>query len=580
MNIDHPADKTVGTDHALERTAWFVAAGFLLLALGVWVQPRFKPAEVKPAEERVLFPELTDAQKAASLEIIRYDEELAALYPFKVVKAGGVWVLPSHQNYPADAKDHLAAAATELVDLKTLDVVSVSPLEHETYGVIEPDQEKIEPGMTGIGSLVEIRGASGSKLARLVIGKEDKQPGPAGGDKRLRFVRKAGQDPVYRVEIDTTKFTTKFGDWIEKDLLKLTPWDVRQVEIDDYTLAAVEVAGRMEVRMQRKERLDLAYNDKDSEWTLNTFEIFSEQGGVDAKPNSRALKEDEEVDSTRLNDLRNALGDLQIIEVSRKPSGLSADLRAEENFAGDREAVASLQQRGFLPLPSGEILSTEGQTVIGMKDGVEYVLRFGAGTTVEKGGSDEASADADLGGETSARYLLVMSRFNEDLLEKPSLSELPALPEDGQQQPVSNTEGTDVDSKEQADSEESSDEGTVAAESDAKATPAVENPEGDKAEDGPTAAELLKQADEAEAAMQKAIEARRRVERENRRLQETYDEKVTAGQKRVRELNARFADWYYIVSEEEFNKIHLTGETVIKAVAASAENEPPAAPAN
>ncbi len=80
--------------------------------------------------------------------------------------------------------------------------------------------------------------------------------------------------------------------------------------------------------------------------------------------------------------------------------------------------------------------------------------------------------------------------------------------------------------------------------------------------------------------MQKAIEARRRVERENRRLQEAYDEKVATGQKRVRELNARFADWYYIVSEEEFNKIHLSGKSVIKAVAAPAEEQPPAAPGN
>jgi len=579
MNMDHPVESTAGTNPALKRTTLFVVAGVLLLAFGWWVQPRFKPAEVKSAEERVLFPELTDAQKAASLEIIRYDEDLAALYPFKVVKTGGVWVLPSHQNYPADAKDHLAAAATELVDLKALDVVSTSALDHETYGVIEPDQEKIEPGMTGIGSLVEIRDASGSKLARLVIGKEDKQPGPAGGGRLLRFVRRAGQDPVYRVEIDTSKFTTKFGDWIEKDLLKLTPWDVRQVEIDDYTLAAVEVAGRMEVRMKRNERLELAYNDKESSWTLTTMEVFPEQGGADAKPEVRGLQEGEEVDSTSLNDLRNALGDLQIIEVSRKPSGLSADLRAEESFTGDREAVTSLQQRGFLPLPSGEILSTEGQTVIGMKDGVEYVLRFGAGTTVDKAGSDEAAADAGLGGETSARYLLVMSRFNENLLEKPDLAELPALPEEGQDTAVVDPEA-EADSEDAAEPEQSSAAEAEKAGAESEATPVDKESQENEPAAEPTAAELLKQADEAEAAMQKAIEARRRVERENRRLQEAYDEKVATGQKRVRELNARFADWYYIVSEEEFNKIHLSGKSVIKAVAAPAEEQPPAAPGN
>jgi hypothetical protein len=140
-----------------------------MLLLGFLAQPRYKSREVKPEAERILFPELTDVQRAASLEVVKYDEELATLQPFKVIQAGGVWVLPSHQNYPADAKEHLAAAATELVDLESLDVVSTSAADHETYGVIEPDPEKIKPGMTGVGELIEIRDAGGSKLARLSL---------------------------------------------------------------------------------------------------------------------------------------------------------------------------------------------------------------------------------------------------------------------------------------------------------------------------------------------------------------------------------------------------------------------------
>ena len=573
MATDTSGGTSGGLDPATQRTAVFLAAGGLLLLLGWAVQPRFKPAEVKPAAERVLFPELTDVQKAASLEILQYDEELATLYPFKVVKSGGVWVLPSHQNYPADAKDHLAAAATELVDLKTLDVVSESPGDHEVYGVIEPDREKIKPGMTGIGQLIEIRDASGSKLARLVVGKEDKQPGTAAaGGRRLRFVRKAGQDPVYRVEIDTSKFTTKFDDWIEKDLLKLTPWDVRRVEIDNYTLAAVESGGRLRVEQQRDERMRLAYDDKGSKWTLTSFETFPEGAAADDEPTSRGLNDDEELASAALNDLRNALGDLKIVDVARKPSGLSADLKAEESFTKDLEAVSSLQQRGFLPLQSGEILSTEGQTVVGMKDGVEYVLRFGAGTTVAEPGKAEADGDTDEGadtGEVSARYLLVMARFNEDLLEKPDLEDLPPLPEEKADTEKPDAEKPDAEKPdaEKPDAEKPDPEKPDAADAEkgeAEQAADVKQADAEKA-DEPSAAELLKQADEAEAAMQAAIEARRRVERENRRKQEAYDDKIDAGQKRVRELNGRFADWYYIVSEDEFNKIHLDREKVVKA---------------
>ena len=568
MATDTSGGTSGGLDPATQRTAVFLAAGGLLLLLGWAVQPRFKPAEVKPAAERVLFPELTDVQKAASLEILQYDEELATLYPFKVVKSGGVWVLPSHQNYPADAKDHLAAAATELVDLKTLDVVSESPGDHEVYGVIEPDREKIKPGMTGIGQLIEIRDASGSKLARLVVGKEDKQPGTAAaGGRRLRFVRKAGQDPVYRVEIDTSKFTTKFDDWIEKDLLKLTPWDVRRVEIDNYTLAAVESGGRLRVEQQRDERMRLAYDDKGSKWTLTSFETFPEGAAADDEPTSRGLNDDEELASAALNDLRNALGDLKIVDVARKPSGLSADLKAEESFTKDLEAVSSLQQRGFLPLQSGEILSTEGQTVVGMKDGVEYVLRFGAGTTVAEPGKAEADGDTDEGadtGEVSARYLLVMARFNEDLLEKPDLEDLPPLPEEKADTEKPDAEKPDAEKPDAEKPDPEKPDAADAEKGEAEQAADVKQADAEKA-DEPSAAELLKQADEAEAAMQAAIEARRRVERENRRKQEAYDDKIDAGQKRVRELNGRFADWYYIVSEDEFNKIHLDREKVVKA---------------
>lgn len=406
-----------GLSPVMRKTAVFLLGGIGMLLLGVAVQPRFTGRVEKPAAERVLFPELSDAAKAASLEIVKYDEELATLAPFKVVQTAGVWVLPAYQNYPADAKEHLAAAATELVDLEALDVVSTSPADHETFGVIEPDPDKIKPGMTGIGELVEIRDAAGGKIARLVIGKEDRRPTAAAGTggRTLRFVRKAGQDPVYRVELDTSKFTTRFGDWIEKDLLKLSPWDVRRLVLDDYALQAVESGGRIRVEQNRKHRLELAYDDKDAKWSAVKLEAFS--GGTAAK--EEKLAADEELANGPLNDLRNALGDLKIIDVARKPAGLSADLKAAEAFTGDPEAVTSMQQRGFLPLKSGDILSTDGETIVGMKDGVEYVLRFGAGTSVtQEGKPDDAEGRADGDAETAGRYLLVMARFDESLLEK------------------------------------------------------------------------------------------------------------------------------------------------------------------
>jgi len=524
-----------GPSPAFRRTATFLAAGAGLLLLGGWlnVRPTLRQRAVVGDEQpaKVLFPELADASKAASLEIVSFNDETATLKPFKVVRSEGVWVLPSHENYPADAKDQLAAAATELIDRPVLDIVSDSPGEHETYGVIEPDPEKVKVGMTGVGQLVEIRDASGNKLARLIVGKEDKRPAGAGASsgRTLRFVRRAGQDRVYRVELDTTKFTTKFDDWIEKDLLKISPWDVRRLTLDDSscTFGIDEASGRPTISLDRESRAELGYDDKDAAWSLIKLQGFDDKN----QPQDEKLAEGEELASGRLNDLRNALGDLKIIDVVRKPSGLSADLKAEESFAGDREAVMSLAQRGFFAIQKGDLVSSDGETIVGMKDGVEYLLRFGNSATVA--GADDPAAGGDASKEegadpasSSGRYLFVSARLNEELLEKPQLEPVPDAPAEG-------------DAKE-ADSKK------------------------DGGENKDSAADELKKAEEAEAKAQAALEERRRVEAENRRKQEQFDEQVKAAQKRVRDLNNRFADWYYVVSDKEYDKIHLGRDEMIQ----------------
>ena len=536
------------------RTAAFLAIGAALLLLGGWlnVRPSLRQRAVvaEGEEATVLFPELADASKAASLEIVSFDDETATLKPFKVVRSEGVWVLPSHENYPADARDQLAAAATELIDRPVLDVVTDSPGEHETYGVIEPDPEKVQVGMTGVGELVEIRDASGNKLARLIIGKEDKRPSNAGGagGRKLHFVRRAGQDRVYRVELDTSKFTTTFDDWIEKDLLKLSPWDVRRVMIDDSSCSfgVDEASGRPMISLARRSRAELAYDDKDATWSLVKLEGFDDKN----KAKEEKLAAGEQLASDKLNDLRNALGDLKIIDVARKPAGLSADLKAEESFADNREAVTSLAQLGFFAIQKGDIVSSNGETVIGMKDGVEYLLRFGNGTTVAADSkADEPPEDG--GKAATGRYLFVSARFNEGLVEKPVLEPVPDLPE-----------GADAN------------EGAAKADETKSDEPKANEKKSDGAttEDDGAAGELQK-AEEAEAKAQAALEERRRVEGENRRRQERYDEQVKAAQKRVRDLNGRFADWYYVVSDKEYERIHLGRDAMIEKKAEEPEKK-------
>ncbi|MFM7138649.1 MAG: DUF4340 domain-containing protein, partial [Planctomycetota bacterium] len=475
-----------GLTAAGRRTVTFLAMGLGLLAAGAWLQmrPALKSPEVtaEMTEGKPLFPELTDAAKAASLEIVSFDEDTATLAPFKVVKSGGVWVLPSHQNYPADAKDQLAAAATELVERPIMDVISNSPGDHSLYGVKEPDAEKVSVGETGVGQLVEIRDASGNKLARLIIGKEFKRPvGADAAGRTLRYVRKAGQDPVYLVELDTAKFTTKFDDWIEKDLLKLSPWDVTRLSVDDSSWSvAFAPDSRPSISRTRTSEIDLAYDDKEGKWSLLKLIDF----GKGNKPEERPLASDEELATAKLNELKNALADLAIVDVVRKPAGLSAELKADKKFTDDQQAVLSLAGRGFFPLDSGEMLSSSGETVVGMKDGVEYLLRFGNPTSVggEQAGDPAAGQQGDGeeegakdSGDKEGRYLFVSARFNEGLLAKPELLPLPEAAETPEARKEQKAEET--------------------------------KPAGDGGPDS------LAKADEDEAKAQAALEERRRIER-------------------------------------------------------------------
>ena len=61
---------------------------------------------------------------------------------------------------------------------------------------------------------------------------------------------------------------------------------------------------------------------------------------------------DEELNTAKLDELKTALDDLKIVDVSRKPAGLSADLKAAADFTTKSEAVAVVGGQGLLSSPS------------------------------------------------------------------------------------------------------------------------------------------------------------------------------------------------------------------------------------
>ena len=73
-----------------------------------------------------------------------------------------------------------------------------------------------------------------------------------------------------------------------------------------------------------------------------------------ADPTPVAVKPGETLNATKLNDMKNALDDLKIVDVVRKPAGISENLRADKDLVSDQEALESLARRGFYPLQTSD----------------------------------------------------------------------------------------------------------------------------------------------------------------------------------------------------------------------------------
>ncbi|MBN1587880.1 MAG: DUF4340 domain-containing protein [Pirellulales bacterium] len=487
-----------------------------LVVLGVWLtRPSFSDDDATDMRGKILFPDFKKAQAAVSLDIVKYDETNGDVIPFKVAQVGGVWSIPSHDNYPADAKEHLAEAATSLMDLKVLGTASENPGDHAEFGVVNPTDENLTPGSSGVGMRVTLKDKNDKTLADLIIGKPDPD------DPGLRYVRRVDQAPVYTVALSTDKLSTEFGDWIEKDLLKLNTWDLAEVFIQQYSID--EVRGEQ----LQSGKITLGYDDQgEVKWKLLSDQQFIDDRWQDVK-----LGPDQELNTEKLDAMQSALDDLKIVDVARKPAGLSAVLAADKTSFKDLVPFRDvLLRRGFYAADVGgkkDVYSNEGEIRVLMKDGVEYVLRFG-GIAGSSNHSEKTADGKPSDVEGVNRYLFVTAEFNPKAIAKPELEPLPS--EMPKKEAVDQPKG-DADK----------------AAGDEKAEPATE-PE--------------KQPDE-----EKKVdlnEERQRIEKENKRKQEQYDEKIAQGKKQVAELNARMADWYYVISESVYKRIHLGRDDIIK----------------
>lgn len=619
-----------------QKTGIFAAIAAVALIAALATQPRRSADEgsgVKALINKKLFPEFEDPLAAASMSIVKFDESLGTLDEFEVRKDSqtGQWTIPSHSGYPADATTQMRDAATLFVGMDILGIASERREDHAEFGVVEPDVNRLKVGDQGVGLLVKVKDAKDKDLASLIVGKEDAgQPGQ-------RFVRIPAQDVIYVVKISTEPLVTDFRKWIEKDLLQLSSFDISELGIKDYSIVRTQEGAAM----QKIYDADVAFDTNSSKWNLKKWIAYE-----GAKGTEKQIPEGEEVNANRLNDVKNALDQLEIVDVDRKPAGLSADLKADKNLLEANNAdVLSLYERGFFPQPTpdggSEILSSSGELQVTLNDGIQYVLRFGNLFGDQSGASSENALN---------RRMMLTVRFDESKFPPPELQVLPETVEDllkldqaSQPPPVSSEPAAPAPTEPPAAPSETPPAAATPAEPNAPAateeapkadSPAPENKgdgaapagEGDnpnagtdskrstrlvafqppadqppadeakkedaKGEEKPAdnaapsdeskpeepkevapageakpqdaqapAAEMKEEAPKQETPeeLKERLElTREQITKENQRKIDERNDRIAKAKKKVQELNARFADWYYVISEDVYKKLRVT----------------------
>ncbi|MEO0530363.1 MAG: hypothetical protein AAF266_07255, partial [Planctomycetota bacterium] len=128
--------------------------------------------------------------------------------------------------------------------------------------------------------------------------------------------------------------------------------------------------------------------------------------------------------------------------------------------------------------------------------------------------SDDEASDEE-GGNGVSRYMFVMARLNEDIIEQPELESVPEASDDTTEDEAGEEAETD---REDADNETESDADT-----------------------------------------------REEVIQRNQRKQDEYNDKVAKAKARVAELNDRFGDWYYVIADDVYKKVALGRDELIVA---------------
>ncbi len=505
----------------IQRTLTFVVTAALSLVLA-WVAAPSTPKAPKGFDNvgKEFYPEFTNSDAAKQLDVIAYNPDTAEARVFGVAFKAGLWRIPSRHDYPADGKDRLAKCAASMINLKREVLAGQRSAEHAEFEVVDPLDDKSESLKRG--QRITLKDEGGKTLADYIIGKA--VPNRSG----YYYIRRPDEDATYEAKVEL-QLSTKFGDWIEPDLLKLDGTKLTNVTIDNYSVDTEQ--GRIVGREQNV----LTRNPTSDPWKLKELD--------DTK---------EEVNQDEVRKLVSALDDLKIVGIRPKPIKLQRDLRLDSGIKLDQATAMDLGMKGFFfaKSPDGgqQLVSKEGDVIASTNEGVEYLLHFGevfSGSEEEiefgfakgdepKEGEKKEGEEADKKPEDTTkkknRYLFVTTQLNPEAIgPKP---EEPTKPEEPGEAP-------------KVDVPERTEDSPASASQPENVGPLAEYNEKKRIYD---------------TALAKFEADKTKFEADEK----SYEQKSKDGEKKVKELNNRFANWYYVISADSFENLRQGRKTLVK----------------
>ena len=325
----------------LSKTLTFVAVALVLTgAAFVSTRDRSVRDEAFNDQGQPFFPDFKDPLACTDLEVVDFDPSTATASRFQVMFKDKKWVIPSHYNYPADARDRLSKTAAAVMDLTKDTIRSDRAEDQEEMGVIDPLDTKITT-LKGRGKRITLRDSSEKVLADFIIGNEIK--GTSARTAAQHYVRVPGQKRTYGVNVKAEP-STRFADWIETNLLKVEASQIRKIVFDNYK---VQEASNRRLICSAARSWTIDRKDASGPWTMAGLPAGpGARRGQAADPDRRPGRPQ---DRRRSAQARRAHRDLK--QNDKEGIKLTATI------------VASLQSKGFFLTKDGQLLSDQGDVL-------------------------------------------------------------------------------------------------------------------------------------------------------------------------------------------------------------------------